>query len=69
MVPKAGPKASIEFRSDTQAVFSTVENLILVSQRLTDVLSIGLFGVGFLVDYNSVEIEKFKKVGAAKERT
>lgn len=58
MVPKAGPKASIEFRSDTQAVISTVENWIVVAQWLTAALSIGLFGMVFLVNYSSVETEK-----------
>lgn len=67
-MPKAGPKASIEFRSDAQAVISTVENRILVSQRLTAALSIGLFGMVFLVNYSSVETEEFKKIGAAKEQ-
>lgn len=40
-----------------------------MSQRLTDALSIGLFGLGFLVTYDSMETEKFKKVGTAKECT
>lgn len=57
MMPKAGPKASTGFRSDTQAVFGAVANWILVSQRLTDALSVGLLGVDF-----HLEIEKFKKV-------